>query len=73
MAGDGTPPWLVGLAMLVWARTVVGPDVALLRAAVFASEGLVRSQELAGEARARVLGEALGSVWAIATVAIERR
>lgn len=64
--------WLVGLALMVWARSVVSPDVAILRAAVFASEGLVRSLDLSGEARARALGEALGRVWAVATVAIER-
>lgn len=69
---DPRRDWLIGLAVRVWARSVVGPDVALLRTAVFASEGIVRSQELSGEARARVLGEALGAVWAVAKVAMER-
>jgi hypothetical protein len=73
MATSGTAqPWLVGFAMLVWASSVAGPDVALLRVAVFAAEGIQRAQALSGEARARVLGEALGRVLAVATAAIER-
>jgi hypothetical protein len=69
---DPRRDWLLGFAMLVWARSVVGPDVALLRVAVFAAEGVQRSQVLTGEARARVLGEALGAVWAVAQVALEQ-